>query len=319
MERTLTLDTPLIVRLAAWQRERFPADTAIVGSVFALAAALCGRFAVSPPSAPLTLRLADLLILLSGGCFLLMLRVFDEHKDYANDVRNYPERVLSRGLVTLDQLKVVGALAIVVQLVASLVADGGVGRATLLFLGVFAYSLLMLKEFFCKAWLEKRLVLYAASHMVITPMSMLWFCQMGAGQAPLPNLIVPFATLSFFGGAAFELTRKTRGPEEERESVDSYTKAIGRTGAPIAIVFVLCVGFAATLVLLHALTGALFSAQAALAALAFVAAVVSVLAFLRAPSAKARSRNEKLVGMFLLMAHVAAIWAVFAERGVSWH
>jgi 4-hydroxybenzoate polyprenyltransferase len=67
--------------------------------------------------------------------------VFDEHKDYEVDLRNHPDRVLQSGRVTLGHLKVVGAVALAVQVATCLLEDGGVGRVTFWWALTFGWTL----------------------------------------------------------------------------------------------------------------------------------------------------------------------------------
>lgn len=283
--------------------------------MFYASAMMFGALAVP---GPVTLGPWQLAGALGAVAFFLMIRVFDEHKDYAEDVQNYPDRLLSRGVITLDHLKAVGAVAILVQAGVSLGADGGLGASSWRWIIVFAYSLLMLREFFIGEWLSKRLVLYAASHMVVTPLAMLWFCQLGAGQAGLPGQAAWLAVLSFAGGAAFELTRKTRGPEEERDTVASYSRSLGLTGAVAACAASVVITAVAAGVLLSAVSVELpWLAWLGLAAVTLVP-LGSLVAFARQPSLEGRERNEKLLGVFLLACHVGLVASVVVERGVSW-
>ncbi len=316
MQATLTLSTPLPRRLWAWAQERFPAPNVIVSALFFACALLCGRHAAG--EAPVVLSTRDLLGVLAGVGFFLMLRVFDEHKDYDDDVKNYPERVLSRGLVTLDQLKLVGLAAVSAQLLASLAADGGLGRATYAWAVVLIYSLLMLKEFFIHDWLKPRLVAYAASHMLVTPLAMLWFFLMGAHAGALGRSALFLVVLSYAAGAAFELTRKMRGPEEERPEVDSYTKSLGLGGSVTTLCVALSVVAASELALLYTLGSSWVNVVAAATLLAFVPSVLSLASFARAPSEAGRKRNENAVGLVLLACHIAPIVVVLQERGVAW-
>ena len=84
---------PLARRLYAWAEERFP---------FANALLVCGHLRVGAAARPARRRarapcsaLGDSLGYAAAVGFFLMLRIFDEHKDFANDCRLYPERVLS--------------------------------------------------------------------------------------------------------------------------------------------------------------------------------------------------------------------------------
>ena len=100
--------------LGAWMRERFPARNAVFFAVFHATALLVAR--ASDGGTPMAVTWRDLACFPAVWCFFLMLRVFDEHKDFAADAVAHPDRVLQRGAITLGHLRIVGVLAIAVQL-----------------------------------------------------------------------------------------------------------------------------------------------------------------------------------------------------------
>lgn len=230
---SLTAQSPFAARLFAWIKERFPPAIVLLvlplygGTVAMAQLATRGR---------VHFELVDVFGALACTAFFLLLRVFDEHKDYDIDCVNHPKRVLQRGLVTLDQLKVVGGVALAIQLAASLWADGGLGGATLCWAVVLGWSLLMAKEFFAGEWLKPRLVLYATSHMLIMPLAVVWLMHLGSRGASIPwELPLWYGALVFFLGATGEVARKLKAPEDEAETVDSYTKSLGVRGAALLV------------------------------------------------------------------------------------
>lgn len=96
--------------------------------------------------------------------FLLRQRVVDEFKDSSHDLKNFPDRPVPRGLITKSQLILLGLGALIAEW--SLVYLLGL-KALLAYLPVFAYSLLMAKEFFVSKWLNHHFNLYLLSHEVI--------------------------------------------------------------------------------------------------------------------------------------------------------
>jgi hypothetical protein len=267
----------------------------------------------------LTVSAPDLVGFLGAWAFFLMLRVFDEHKDYALDCQNHPDRVLQRGLITLEHLKAVGALCIAAQLGVSLYLDGGFGLVTGWWLGVMGYSLLMAKEFFVGEWLAARLLLYAVSHMVVMPLSLCWMAQVGAGGTLVTADVALLAGLSFLSGGAFEVTRKTRGPEEERDGVDSYSKVLGVAGSARVIMALLAASTAVQVALLHRIFGGPASwAWYGVLAAGLALPVVTLQRFTRAPSEKGREKNEALVSLSMLLSYVVVVVAALVERGIAW-
>ena len=316
---SLSLESPFASRFSAWLDERFPIKNAVLFSTLYLGALLAGRAFTAPGQ--LSLGLEDLGGFMAVWSFFLMLRVFDEHKDYELDLANHPQRVLQSGLITLGHLKIAGVLAVVVQLGVSLWFDRGFGRVTLFWTATMVWSLLMAKEFFVGHWLAKRLIPYAVSHMLAMPLAILWMMQMGAAPsgAPLPVAAGALAAMAFFSGFAFEIARKTRAPEDERPTVDSYTKILGTRGASLTTLVILVVGGVIEAVLLALLPGErrLWIAVGVVAlVLAFVA--VPLVKFAQKPSSAAAKKAEAAAGVAMLVQYVVLITMLIAERGVTW-
>jgi 4-hydroxybenzoate polyprenyltransferase len=313
---SLSLQSPFIQRFFAWINERFPLGNAILFLVIYAAGLLWGRLLTH--DGRLRLSLADLPGFFAFTAFFLMLRVFDEHKDYELDLHNHPQRVLQSGLITLGHLKLVGAIAIATQLGVSLLADHGFGPTTRAWLVVMAWSFLMAKEFFVGEWLGKRLVLYAVSHMLVVPMALVWIAQMGAGNAELPKTVFLLPMLSFFSGFAFEITRKTRSPDQERETVDSYSKVFGTRRAPMVVLALVVAQTAGVgLVLRQVFDGAPHAAWYATALPILGVPAISLLAFRATPTPNGAKRNEVMVAVSTLLSYVVLVAAIVVRRGVA--
>jgi 4-hydroxybenzoate polyprenyltransferase len=163
-------------------------------------------------------------------CFFLHLRLFDDHKDYEEDCRHYPERALSRGAVTLADLKMLAALAIGLEFGLSALCGGA---ALLAVAAAFAFSLLMLKEFFARDWLKRHYLLYAWSHMLIIPLLSLAIFSFATARSlwEAPGWYWIYSVVGFCTAFHWEISRKIRAPEQEIEGVDSYSKRFGVHGA----------------------------------------------------------------------------------------
>lgn len=122
---------------------------------------LAGRLLPQAASLPYPLLFAGIgLILL----FMLHLRIFDEHKDFVADQRAHPNRILSRGLITLSGLRKILSVVLWLELTLAFVLPLSL-FFTWAFL--FLYSLLMLKEFFLPRFLGRHITLYMLSHQKI--------------------------------------------------------------------------------------------------------------------------------------------------------
>ena len=156
------------------------------------------------------------------------IRLFDEFKDYQDDCDAHPERLLSRGVVTLKDLGRLLIGIISIQVILNLISS----REQLFWWGaVFIYSFLMFKEFFISERLKKSITLYLLSHQAILPI-MISYAISSSLQTGTPMFLFNvkiwlsflfIALLSF----SYEISRKTWSKEREHKHADSYTKTWG--------------------------------------------------------------------------------------------
>jgi 4-hydroxybenzoate polyprenyltransferase len=226
----LTAASPFPRRLLAYLAERFPP---LGHGVLIVAYYSSNQFlarVLTAPGQAMRYDLSSLAGAVTLFCFFFHLRVFDEHKDYRDDCVHYPERVLQRGLVSLAQLRLLGGCAIAVEL-ALAAANGLAALAALLI--ALAFSLLMLREFFAGAWLRRHFLLYAGSHMLIMPLLSLMVFSFATGRFPwqAPAWFWVYSWVGFCVTSNWEVSRKIRAPEDEREGVETYTRVFGTYGA----------------------------------------------------------------------------------------
>jgi len=193
--------------------------------------------ALTAPGEPMHYDFSSLLGALAVLGVFLHLRIFDDHKDYDEDCRHYPDRVLQQQIVTLRDLKWLLALVVAVEFFLAAWRGPGPFCAMLL---VMAYSLLMLKEFFARDWLKQRFLLYASTHMMIVPLLAITVFSFATGRYPwqAPAWYWLYALVGFCVGFNWEVSRKIRSPEEEIEGVDTYTKRFGTYGAAYLVLVI---------------------------------------------------------------------------------
>ncbi len=169
--------------------------------------------------------------------FFFHIRVFDEHKDYEEDCRHYPDRVLQRGLITLRHLKIAGAIAICIELILCALRGPEALAAWAI---AFGFSLLMLREFFMPRLLKRHFLLYATSHMLIMPLLSLLVFSFATRRWPweAPPWFWVYAFVGFFVTFNWEVSRKIRAPEQEIDGVESYTKIFGTFGAAYVVLLI---------------------------------------------------------------------------------
>lgn len=306
--------SPLLQRLLRWSDERFPLSHGLLFAAMYGATLLVA--ASSATEAAVTVGASDIAGFFALWCFFGLLRVFDEHKDYELDCLNHPERVLQSGQISLAHLRGVGGVATLLMLAASLYADRWqIGAVTQAWLLVMIWSGLMAREFFIGDWLQRHLVLYATSHMAVMPLVAIWVAAFGGPSNPAT--LAALGAMLFFGGATFEVTRKTRGPEEEREHVDSYSKVFGPRAAAVLALIGFALSTACQLTLVTWLGGTVGWWQAALC-LPLVAVQLSLMLFMAKPSEPARERNEAVVALSMIAGYAVVIAFVVTQRGLAW-
>ena len=310
----LSLQSPLHQRLGAWFSERFPPANALLFFILYLTCVVIAR----QLQGQITLSLADVVGALVAWSWFLLLRIFDEHKDYQIDLRNHPERILQSGLITLGHLRLLGAIAIISQLLWSLYLDQWQPlAATLAWAMMFAWTCLMGKEFFCGAWLEKHLTLYAFSHMLVMPLIVWWLANLGAPGLSLSASIGWLMALAFVSGFAFEITRKSKGAEEERDSVDSYSRIFGARGAVIVILLLALTMLAIQILLVWQLAGALPVWALAILLLALGLPLLTLKRYWRQATERARKHNEAAIALLMLIGYAVTIAVALSSTEVA--
>jgi 4-hydroxybenzoate polyprenyltransferase len=318
--QSVTLNDSVTIRIVAWMDERFPFANALLFFILYLTSAAIARAALDQEIKISFLDLFNCFI--TWGLFLVI-RIFDEHKDYDLDVLNHPQRILQSGLITLKHLKVLAAVAITAQLIFSLYLDGfTLGSATISWLIMFGYLCLMGVEFFCGEWLEKRLTLYAFTHMMIMPLTVFWLANIAIPGADISDVLTPsiylMMLLAFISGFCFEIARKTRGPEEERETVDSYSKIFGTKGSAYVVIGLITGMLISQTLLLFSLDIEYIWAYGIALIVTYALAIKPVLSFVSAPSLKRREKNEAAIAINMIVGYLIIIIAALINKGITW-
>ncbi len=248
--------------------------------------------------------------------FLLLfhLRVFDEHKDFAQDAATRPDRPVQRGLVTLAQLKVFGAIALGLEAVIALSPGVDAGWWWLLPLG---YSILMLFEFFVPRWLERHFGIYAVSHSAIMSVVCVALVMRFAARSG----VVPGADVAVLAGLALASTfsidvlRKIWAPGNEIDGVDTWSKQIGLPragvlGGALLVIAGACAGWLG----LRVGGGPIW--------LAVVTAVtgwclVTILGFVREPTDKGEKMMQVVAGVHYLVVWTGIAVVAAVAHGVA--
>jgi hypothetical protein len=300
-------------RLWDYQKERFPlAAYGPMVVVFTASAALYSRMARGATGFIPWERYAAGAF--TSLVFFAWLRILDEHKDSAIDRRYRPELPVPRGLVALAELRRVGgALLAAALLLNALLAPRLIGVMALIAL----WAALMTKEFFVPEWLRAHPTAYLVSHMAIMPLIDLYSTGLdwaAEGVRPPPALGW-FLGLTFLNGVVVEIGRKIRLPGQEREGVDTYTKAWGARAAPAVWIGVLALTAAVASVALAAVGAA--RAEQVVLLLAALAAAAPAARFLAAPTPAGGKRIETAAGIWTILMYLLLGFGVAASRALA--
>ena len=310
-------------RIGGWFNERFPVVMLVAGLPSFLAAHLIGQVSFQRAGTPeIKLGLPQVAGWLCAVGFLLCVRIFDEHKDYDDDVRLHPERLVSRGVVALSELRSINAVNVMVLIAYCLWVDAGVGPVTATFAVAFLWLLLMKNEFFIGEWLRPRLVLYALSHAVVTPLVGWWMVTSGSHAIGWNRVLVPYLVASYASSLLFEFARKILPPELERPEVPTYSSVLGprRAGlaaGAMAVVHAVAMGISLLLVrrgvdpLVMIIGLVLMGVVAALAALAFGH-------YATVPSEKNHKLLEPLAALAMLVPALVIIVSILVAADIHW-
>ena len=315
MSTSASMNDALSSRIFAWMDERFPFKNALLFFILYLTSAVVAR---STLDGEVQVSLVDVLACIVTWSLFLVIRIFDEHKDYALDVVNHPQRVLQSGLITLKHLKVLGVVAVFSQLLFSIYADGfSFGGATISYLIMFVYLCLMGAEFFCGEWLEKRLTLYAFSHMLIMPLIVFWLANLAVPNAVLNESLMVMMLLAFISGFCFEITRKTKGIEEERDTVDSYSRIFGTKGSAYIVMLLVSMMLLSQGALLFVLDVNYIGWLLIPLILMYGVAIRQVKRFIANSTIEGREKNEAAVAVNMLIGYLVIIIAVLVNNGMT--
>jgi UbiA prenyltransferase family. len=237
----------LFQKYIQWSKERFPIASALLFAGFlCYVPYLFGSLLGNRPAFSFLAAIPGVFVIF---LVLLHLRILDEHKDFKQDAAAYPERVLSKGLITLRDLRVL--------LYAALVAEIGISLCfgwvqSLIWFGIMIWSLLMFLEFFAPEFLNRHMSLYLISHQLIVPLIAWYGLSMSHDLAMADSamrLIIIFMIGMMCATLTYEIARKTCSPDMEQEHVDTCTKAWGvRTTVVVNQVVALLAGTAFALV-----------------------------------------------------------------------
>lgn len=302
---TLTSESHFIKRFLAYTNERFP--LVAIALFVALFSANAFYFTGRLSHTSFTIHLKDFVLSTLTLFFVFFhLRLLDEFKDYADDCIAYPDRLLSRGIITLDELGKVAFSFIGIEILLTVF----MGKpALILGMIVIIYSLLMFKEFFVGEWLKSSMTAYLISHQLILPIMVYYAMFAAVKNTSLfysnPNSFILILILVSLPSTIYEIARKCWSPDKDNENADSYTRV---WGVKITVAVLVLLYFTYFALGMYAI-GLFHMSQVALYVLAPISltGIISILFFLIHPTDK----NSKIVeiggSVILLGGHLAFI------------
>ncbi len=274
-------------------KERFPVVPALIIS----AVMYCSAYFFSGAFNPAYPVKAAQIILGIAVVFLVTfhLRIFDEHKDFEKDAIAHPERMLSKGIITLKDLRRIAYVIIPIEAVVSIYLGT---TSFIIWVIVLLFTLLMLKEFFVPEFLNRHMGIYLVSHQLLVPLVMM----QGFFQRK-PQALEPVSFIIFFAGTmcafmTFEIARKTWNPEKEHELADSYTKFWGMTPAVIVNQALAVISSACLLYAFININAGII--PVIVQAVFYVLFLLADLIFLGKPTAKNSKMVEGMGGLFAI-------------------
>jgi len=288
----LTENDPLYRRLGGYLAERFPPVVYTVLVALFFGSALLFSRALDPAGqVAAKAGLGAVVVWLA----FLHLRLMDEHKDFEQDSAAYPDRLLSRGVVTLSLL---GRLLVLV-VSAELVIAWTLGpRALWCWLAMFLFTVAMRYEFGVGRWLSGHIFVYALTHNPVVALLVV-FVHASTGLAWDDRYLFYVGMVSV-GSLAFEIGRKIREPDEEIPGVESYSTAFGRVGSAWLLRGVLLLSVVLGLLTVWSISPEILGGVAtAILVVGLIVAVVGV-----RPGHRS-SRVELVSSVFLLLSFVA--------------
>jgi len=285
----------------AYLKERFPVVNTLLFAILFLTVYAVACYAQQ------RMLFSDGFLFIDGGIlatisFFFRLRVFDEIKDFSIDCINHPQRVLQSGRITLTQLQWIAALLFIAEALWTITAGT---MCLLCWIVATAYSILMRYEFFASAYLKKRLLLYAFTHMLIMPMIIAWLWWGIMVVDGWNDYVWLLCLLSIAGGFSFEIARKIHAPEAEKVTIDSYSKSLGLIASIILVNILLALGVATQFVLLHRIHAKFWAYG--LIAILFLSTLIFYIRIIAAPSEKMFRKVEVLVSLFMLVSYTSVI------------
>lgn len=244
---TIGNDSAFILRFWVYLKERFPPlSHGILVATFSFSAISYSRICRGAEG---FISLPNFLVCAFTTITLFFLvRVFDEFKDAKEDAEHRSHLPIPRGLISLKEIGIVGAVVFAAQLIVNLIF---IQDLLLIYAIVMLYLLLMGKEFFIGRWLKKHPFFYITSHMFIIPLIDIYASGFDweLANVAAPIGLIFFFIVSYMNGIVLEIGRKIKSPENEEHN--TYSTSLGMKKASLLYIMVLIIALASNLLASH--------------------------------------------------------------------
>lgn len=227
-----------------------------------------------------------------------LVRIFDEFKDARDDAAYRKELPVPRGLISLRELFIIGAVTVMLQVIVNL---WFFPKLLVLYGVVIFYLSVMGREFFIPEWLKKHQFWYVTSHMFIIPLIDIYasgFDWLYHG-VDAPKGLIFFFCVSYMNGIVLEIGRKIKAKADEKPGVLTYSSLLGTKKAVFLWIVVLL------LTLAFSIAASLYARQPLISQLVlggfFLLCSFPAWLFLRNQTAK----NAKMIE------YASALWTIF--------
>ena len=317
-KETASPDLPMPIavsaRLRTYVAERLqPRLLPVVVLVFAMGL-LYGKAIVGTKS--LHISVVDVIGVFGVVGYIVVARVFDEHKDYEFDVAHLADRPLPRGAISWSEVNALGFVGLLMQVVICVIEDAGIGKVCAWWAIAFGFLVLTRYEFFVRAWLRRHFVTNTLTHLPVYCLVALWSAEIGAHPKWIGWSAIWLGGYMYVHTFGLDLWRKSHAPEDEVPGVDSYTAIWGTTYASVAAIVLV----AAT----AALAGAMLQASHVTAVAPYVALAVLMLPvagglvrFALAPNRRTSAIARNVLILTVATVDVTLILSLAIGRGLS--
>ncbi len=224
---------------------------------------------------------------------LLTLRVLDEHKDFKNDLIAHPERLLQKNILSLKDLRILASLLILSSLFI-IIFNYLTFNVLISLVFVIAWMILMTKEFFISEWLNRHLLMYSVSHLLISPL-LIYLCAQIAGTAQYEKIYL-MMSVSFLSAFSYEVARKIKGTDEKNLSESNYVNSYG-INKPLSLFVFLSILDLAVSYQLNSTLRETSMMQFAIYTIAVCLILLSAFLFFKNPNKKHRKVNEGVAAL----------------------